>query len=499
LAYYDFTQSPVLLAILEQVNKQTSLLTINTTDRNIDQTGTGSVIAYGSGEAALDVGYGLVVQGLAATNEVPYSTPSTGNWTDTGSVISVGGISPDTSKSNALVTMDAATGTNFIFRNSEVTSGVVYANYIIVKKQAEGWIQVEGSTGLGSGKYVNVSLLDGMIGFSNLFTPTVKSIGDYLQITLMETASLTGSARLLFGYLGSNINARRPSQTFTGAESYEFYHAQLESGSPSSPIYTNGAPVTRSADDSTISTYTELGAFLETPANSTVATTLANNNVFGFTKGVNTGAGHMTFAGSGEADGKYVSLVAPGIVGAIISAGNSQALVSGYVNTSTFAYTMIKGDVTDFEYPSIFNVDWSRTGILEADVINVRIAAGDANVWPTAVPWSTTFKLEYQDVDWTTAVINQVMGHSGDAKLYHDGTNMVASIGATTSTIAIAASSVTSAAFQYDGANVVVWANGVAGTGTASVAPTLGATWQINADTALANGSNGLIGDIVFT
>jgi len=83
--------------------------------------------------------------------------------------------------------------------------------------------------------------------------------------------------------------------------------------------------------------------------------------------------------------------------------------------------------------------------------------------------------------------VGGVFGHSGNAKLYYDGANVVAEIGATTATFASAITAINNTAFEYESGMLYASVNGVRGTGVASAAPAWGAYWHVMNDDTGAN------------
>jgi len=256
-----------------------------------------------------------------------------------------------------------------------------------------------------------------------------------------------------------------------------------------------------SGDDVTASTYKELGAFNETAANSTEPTRLGNYNGSGWNLGIKFSVNLRTFL-AGTVAGKYDGQVGPDMIGAILTSRTNGAQVTltiDHADNTSFYYATVNGEsdavlLAGFAYPNEFDIAWAYSAYApsnEAGLRLLRTDAGDIDVWPAAVQWPTISKIGFPKLTLDTAIANQVLFHSDTAKLYHDGTDLVAAIGATTSTLTIAPSAITSAYFEYDGVNVVVHANGTAGAGTASSAPSFNGTANIGSDEAIANPAQG--------
>ncbi len=116
--------------------------------------------------------------------------------------------------------------------------------------------------------------------------------------------------------------------------------------------------------------------------------------------------------------------------------------------------------------------------------------ADDSQIDMTGV--SVTSKIGFDNLTLQTDIVDQVLWESGTASLFWDGANMVAQVGAVQSTIAATPTSISSAHWEYNGANVIVYVDDITGTGAASIAPVFNATANIGSDEAVANHAQGL-------
>lgn len=113
--------------------------------------------------------------------------------------------------------------------------------------------------------------------------------------------------------------------------------------------------------------------------------------------------------------------------------------------------------------------------------------------------WVDESRIGFYGLSLETSVSNQVLWESGDSKLSWDGADLVATINATTATIAVAdPTTLTSAYWEYDSdGDLYAIANGVRGTGTASAAPVFGANANLLSDEAVANHAQGVAGKFI--
>ncbi len=382
LVYYSFDYG-----IIEWVNQQTSLLTERDADKNVIQSGSGYVKTYSAGEAGLDAGVGDLIEG-AATNLMPYSSDSD-QWDLINSgVATVPVVTKDFGEiGTTRIQMDLNGGTDSAdfsqFRDGTVLGATIGLEYCLSFQMK-----------LNSGVSADINVL---ITSTSTISNNITVTDNWQEFSVCYTAISEGSANgiQLRGHLS---NADSVDLLIKMNDTDENTGFQLEQASnKSSFIYTNGAAATRDQDISTIDTLLEMGAFLETPENSTITPMLGNLTSGNIVNGVNTVSQQMTFVGSGD-PGKYITLLVSAMDGAVFSVfGTDSKVKFVFNNTSTFDYILISGDANDFQYPAEISINWNRSTLTEAEVITLRTTAGDSNVWDAAVSWPTNnFKITHR-------------------------------------------------------------------------------------------------------
>lgn len=424
LAYYKYIAGTEAGAILERVNKQTSTLTERFSNVNALQQD-GSVITFLPGFAAL-TGSGDLIQG-AATNLIAESNDIS-QWDMTNVTDSVSGQSPSPLFNYTKITMNAGTSNNFILYNSTIVIAEQYTQLFAVKKQLDGFIQVAASGGFATSQFTNVNLFDGSVGNSQGVPATVLDGGDCWYITMSAVATSSSSfGRMLCSFLLTDINLRVPSQTYTGTENYEIWHGQLETGSVgSSLIFTSGAPATRIADNSTISTVLEFGLLLDKDGNGGIPMVAGQFNTgSGWTGGVEASQLALTFAGNdGGTPGKYSGLiqVAGNLWDGITLTGSNGIVLTGIrrndagLDCTVVNNPTVLSDADAFQQgfenlgdnTNLFKFDFSTCGYFtdQAALLATRISAGDTllgglpavEVWPTT-NFRLTFEFEFRGID----------------------------------------------------------------------------------------------------
>lgn len=245
LVFYDFSQIGQTEAITELVNRQSELITVRAGNVNAEQTISGTVVTYGSGEAALDIGTGDLIQG-AATNLVVNSRLAGGgaaptSWSQpvaTGTSVSV--VSSRISSINAYQ-QSAVSQRPFITQVSSTLSANTTYQFHIELESLSGVLQARdliNAVNVPAGTVLSFPSCEANPGGGGTSVVTTGQL--CMQLAISATA---GSADLRAG-IGCNGNA-------TG--SVVFSSPQPEVGLISSFIITDGAAATRIADDSTIS------------------------------------------------------------------------------------------------------------------------------------------------------------------------------------------------------------------------------------------------------
>jgi len=211
IVYYDFTKNTPVESILEQVERDASLLTLRASNSNPTQLN-GSVTTVGTNTAALVTGDGVLIQGPATNLSTDDPVDATA-WAKSGAAnpVSTTEPSPFPGVNYTKVEMTASTDFNFVNTFFAVVSGQTYTQTYAVKKQPTRFMQIALSTRFPAGDFYNINLLTGAVGNSVSTVSGIKVIdgGDYWFIICTGTANLTGiNSRIWLSLLLTDINSR---------------------------------------------------------------------------------------------------------------------------------------------------------------------------------------------------------------------------------------------------------------------------------------------------
>ena len=296
LQYYLFRQTDAGAAITEQVDGINVVSTDRLANLNVLQTlhNAGTVITSGANTAAFDRGVAMVVPG-AATNEALYSQDfSNAAWVKTGAVVvsPSATVAPDGTLSISTVTGLTGAGNNDLGQNGIVSSANATVNFS-VWLSGSGMLRMQLSNQVDNAGSHTVVLTDTLTryDFTHTFNATV-----------------------------STVTANIDDDVASSATEYEIWgaHVGLEPLGPY--IKTLGAPATRDATDTRLSTFLAPEYWINAvsgPAGTTpcVSGDLTQNPLPTVTFHNGVSSASVTFVGG--TSGKFNGLVAAAINGAI--------------------------------------------------------------------------------------------------------------------------------------------------------------------------------------
>lgn len=182
------------------------------------------------------------------TNLITYSEDfSNSYWVKNGASVTSGIVSPDGTTNSFKLVEDTSTARHETQAPSS-SSGNLSTSFF-AKKGENSFIQITNSEDANA--YANFDLNSGVLGSSNVFTPTIIDYGNgwYRCIATINAPLAINFARI--GLITSSTSARVESYTGDGTSGVYIWGAQLEAGSyPTSYIPTSGSTVTRVQDDS---------------------------------------------------------------------------------------------------------------------------------------------------------------------------------------------------------------------------------------------------------
>lgn len=366
LAFYDFKALSPASAILEQVNKQSSLITQRLSNVNAEQID-GSIKTFLPGFAALIPGLGSgtgdLIQGSQQNRclNLNFKPVDLTNTTQSGP----GSFSVGSTYSHLLSGFDPSNGNSYIIDNN----GQVADSFI-------NFGGVAGNTNTHS-LSIRVHVVSGSAIVKRLSTSagevTVNANSSFERITIDGFAADAADQVRVVATPGSVI-AIMANQLEEAANS----SSEIE-------IVINGAPATRLADDSTITTLLEKGLLLDKDGNGGVVCNAADRNDGGFIGGINTASKLLSFIGdTSPLNGKYFSLLKSLWNGATAFADNGAIISLSFLGSlDTAGYISIKGTDSEiqagFEFLNAFTIDFSTSGYFtdQAQLAIDRAAAGD--------------------------------------------------------------------------------------------------------------------------
>ena len=180
------------------------------------------------------------------TNLVTYSEDfSNAAWIKSGASVASGFTSPDGTTNAFKLVEDTSTGRHETQAPSSSSGDLAFSFF--AKKGENSFIQITNSQDANA--YANFDLNLGVIGSSDIYTPTIINYGNgwYRCIATVNASSAINYARI--GLITSSTSARVESYTGDGTSGVYIYGAQVEAGSYStSYIPTSGTTVSRLAD-----------------------------------------------------------------------------------------------------------------------------------------------------------------------------------------------------------------------------------------------------------
>jgi len=180
-------------------------------------------------------------------------------WIKSGSSVVSGFTSPDGTTNAFKLVEDTSTGRHETQAPSS-SSGDLSISFF-AKKGENSFIQITNSQDPVA--YANFDLNFGVLGSSNIFTPTIIDYGNgwYRCIATINAPSAINFARI--GLITSSTSARVESYTGDGTSGIYIYGAQLEANAsyPTSYIPTTSTAVTRTQDSAS---KTPISSFLNT-------------------------------------------------------------------------------------------------------------------------------------------------------------------------------------------------------------------------------------------
>ncbi len=180
------------------------------------------------------------------TNLITYSEDfSNSYWVKNGASVTSGIVSPDGTTNSFKLVEDTSTARHETQAPSS-SSGNLSTSFF-AKKGENSFIQITNSQDANA--YANFDLNSGVLGSSNVFTPTIIDYGNgwYRCIATINAPLAINFARI--GLITSSTSARVESYTGDGTSGVYIWGAQLEAGTfPTSYIPTSGSTVTRVAE-----------------------------------------------------------------------------------------------------------------------------------------------------------------------------------------------------------------------------------------------------------
>ena len=375
LSYYNFKYSTAI----ELLKRQVAILSEHDTDVNVIQVD-GLIATYTMGSTPLVRGHSALIEGLEATNIIVDSlTLQAASWTKRGTATAITSttVAPDSNYFMDLVTVEKAiTGGDIFNVVSSLTPGDSYSFAF--------WI----ANPTGSTETLIINNAAGGPGGINIDLSTIGVDPERITNTTPFIVSGGGSLGV---QISSGFEAVEPVIQF------EFWQADLTlSDFVSSPIYTTGVAATRDANVSTVSTFTELGVYLDKPGQTgSIISTTSDYNSGAWVNGVNSGVNQLTFeVGDTILDAKYQTFVTGdwvGVIGRVSTGGIVK--VTGFTNFNRIVVTPIAGAIEEFRFPAEITWDFStsdfypnETGV--GSVTELRTNTGDdLSGFPAAVRW----------------------------------------------------------------------------------------------------------------
>ena len=262
-----------------------------------------------------------------------------------------------------------------------------------------------------------------------------------------------------------------------------------------------------SNSDLSVSTYTELGVFNETPANSTVPCELGDLTSGSIVNGVQVSTNFLYFIGSTTA-GKYLGDCTSDWAGAIISSNGFSVRV--VINSGPSALVIERiGAISDaelqdnFEHGNELTIDWSRSNLTESEVDTLRTNAGDSTGgFPAAeqIDLVSDFEIGFLgQVALDSATNNQVLLDVGNIKIFTSTTQIIADIGGNQSALTKTLTSLDNWIYlKYNDGDVSIVVGGDESTPVSAGATTSGSYIQVGADTSRSNQAQGVYSGLYF-
>ena len=148
-----------------------------------------------------------------------------------------------------------ATGLNWLRQlNQSVTIGVDYTVSIFAQENGYEWMQFIPATGFNTAGFINVNVVTGETGYSNLLTAKVSAFDSegFRRISVTDTATSTQpvNGHFQISILDSDINSRAPSQTLDGVSGMYYWGAMFNEGNcPASYVKSEGTAGVQAVSD----------------------------------------------------------------------------------------------------------------------------------------------------------------------------------------------------------------------------------------------------------
>jgi len=351
IVYWDFTQTNLDEAQLEQVGRESLLIPSRASNANIIQSSNGSIVTYTENEPAFNKGVGLRDEG-EATNLFPDSQDYTqASWAKSATrleVVASAEPSPFAGVDMQVMQTLAETGQNYVRKSFTVSGDGI--NSVFVKRKNYRYVYI-GFLGMQ-----NIFDFDTGAFTVNTENATATKVGDSWRIS--ATTDFAGLLRFAtIGIPSSATTLNWDVAPDAGLGVYIMQSDFVESKFISSPIVTNTMAATRAASNNQIPCLVENGVW------SVGGVVLGDFDVTaGWTMGVRDDGYAFNFTGD-TVNGTFYNLLAAGIISArLIGSGGRVIEVESLVNASQFLSTSHPYSAAEvmesFAYPNPFSIQF---------------------------------------------------------------------------------------------------------------------------------------------
>jgi hypothetical protein len=205
---------------------------------------------------------GFLIEGPKQNQLLWSSSFDNAAWTKSNTTVSADNvISPDGSQNADRIIETTGSGTHYVYQDSSVISGTMYAQTFFAKTGERSFLQLAGSGGFdGTNTWVNFDLDNGVIGNkgTGTFTYGIQAIGnDWYRLRISAAAtSTTSNGRFIAFLLTSDYNGRGESYAGDAAKGAYLFGGKLSAIIPFADSYTptTTGMITRNADVLSIQT-----------------------------------------------------------------------------------------------------------------------------------------------------------------------------------------------------------------------------------------------------